>query len=274
VRQGAAAVTVVLSLAAGCFNRDASSLGARGPYTALRPNEAGKVLRIGSACKPEDGWQYTFPPGWPTGREAADSGVPTALPIPPDYKETHQLEPGIGYCVTHLRTHPNGFFTSNCRADSDCPREGRCDGSWCNVPCATNDDCGDGLYCPSNSGRARFCREGCPAVMPPAGQGCYDSYGGPWLCPYSLAAGAETICRCVLKPLNDAVWECTPDTQCPESAPGESPCRAGANAPLTCSFGDLTCRCEAGRFQCSPGHPTDAAPATTATATTEAGASP
>jgi hypothetical protein len=265
------ALLLTAVLAVGCSSRDSSSsvtLGER--RTELRPNDAGVVIKIGSACKPEDGWQYQFPPGWPTGQEAADSGVPTTVPIPPDHKETHQLEPGIGYCVTNLATHPQGFFTSNCKTDGDCPREARCDGSWCNVPCNGDTDCGVGLYCPPNPGGTRFCRQGCPAAPVPATD-CYF-YGGPWVCPYPVAGGERTICRCVLQPLNTAVWQCTPEGQCPPSAPGETACKAPARAGLTCSYGDVTCKCEADRFRCLPGPST--VTSGTATATTDAGPTP
>ena len=258
-----ASTALAFGCSAGASNPDASS--ARN--TALRPNDAGVVLPIGAPCKPEDGWQYVYPPNWPT--ESPDSGVPTAVPIPPDYKETHQLEPGIGYCVTRLRTHPDGFFTSNCRVDSDCPTGARCDGSWCNVPCTKDGECRRGLYCPENAGRTRFCREGCPDPMPAQGYGCYADYGGPWVCAYPAVSGPRTICRCALKPLNDAVWECTAESQCPPSAPGAgSPCQAAAQVPLTCSYSSTSCRCEAGKFACSNTSSLDAG---TATATTEAG---
>lgn len=251
----------------GCSSASKSSLDAAPALnTALRPNDAGKVLPIGSPCKPEDGWQYVYPPGWPT--VGPDSGVPTAVPIPPDYRETHQLEPGIGYCVTHLRTHPEGFFTSNCRSDNDCPVASRCDGSWCNLPCTADGDCRRGLHCPENSGRTQFCREGCPDPMPPQGWGCYADYGGPWVCAYPATIGPRTICRCALKPLNDAVWECTPESQCPPSRPEGTPCQASAQSSLTCSYGSDSCRCEGGKFVCSPAGSVDAG---TATATSEAG---
>jgi hypothetical protein len=233
----------------GCSARGASPDASSVRSTALRPNDAGRVLPIGSSCKPEDGWQYVWPAGWPTGDP--DSGVPTAVPIPPDYKETHQLEPGIGYCVTHLATHPDGFFTSNCRADSDCPVGANCDGSWCNVPCAKDADCQRGLYCPENAGRTRFCRQGCPDPMPAQGYGCYV-YGGPWVCAYPATSGQRTICRCALKPFNDAVWECTPASQCPPSLPGTTACDASAQMPLICRYGDTSCSCEGGKFVCTP----------------------
>jgi hypothetical protein len=258
-------VSAIAMSVLACSPRPSSPDATSADRTALRPNDAGVVLPIGAPCKPEDGWQYVYPPNWPT--VPPDSGAPTTVPIPPDYKETHQLEPGIGYCVTHLQTYPDGFFTSNCRVDSDCPTGAGCDGSWCNVPCAQDGDCRRGLYCPENPGRARFCRQGCPDPMPTQGYSCY-TYGGPHVCAYPSASGSRTICRCAPKPFNDAVWECTPESQCPPSAPGESPCKTLTPSPLTCSYGSTSCRCEAGQFACSPGSSPDAG---TATATTEAG---
>jgi hypothetical protein len=84
--------------------------------TPLRPNDAGQVRSIGATCRPEDGWQYD----WPAPPEAPDGGGPHTVPIPPDYTETHQLQPGIGYC--RQGTYEGGFFTSNCVTASDCAR--------------------------------------------------------------------------------------------------------------------------------------------------------
>jgi hypothetical protein len=165
---------------------------------------------IGGPCKPEDGWQYTYPPGWPTTDSPVvdDGGAPTAVPIPPNYMEAHQLAPGVRYCVTRLPAYPDGFFTSNCKTDGDCPSEARCDGSWCNRSCANDGDCRVGLYCPSTTSGARFCRQGCPLSQPMNGDGSCYTYGGPWLCAYP-SAGGQTVCRCTLMDLNTATWACS-----------------------------------------------------------------
>src|SRR5687768_1545927 len=98
---GAVRLTIALlcSFAAGaCSARalpDSTSDALSPAHTPLRPNDAGVVLAIGARCKPEDGWQYV----WPPGPESPDGGGPTAIPVPADYKATHQLEPGIGYCL-------------------------------------------------------------------------------------------------------------------------------------------------------------------------------
>jgi hypothetical protein len=189
--------------------------GASGPVTgaANSKQRTGAATeggpKIGGPCKPEDGWQYKFPPGWPDGTQVADGGGPVAIPVPPDFMEDFQLDPGIKYCVTRLRAYPDGFFTSNCKSDSDCSEGARCDDSWCNAPCGGDEDCRAGLYCPLNGSKTRFCRQGCPISMPADGDGsCYD-YGGPWTCPYD-SGGAKTVCRCVSRPQNTAVWECGP----------------------------------------------------------------
>jgi hypothetical protein len=249
--------------------------GCRGDdgHTELRPNAAGRVLAIGSACKPEDGWQYMFPPGWPADPIAEDGGVRTSVPLPSDYKETFQLDPGIGYCVVDPQTAPDGFFTSNCHQDRDCPAGARCDeANRCNLACARDSDCHPGLYCPETPGGARFCQQGCPVSAPAPHDGCYE-YRGPRPCYYPATGGpgdVRTICRCASKPQNSAEWECVPEDSCPPSPAGESPCRPPASGEVTCRYDQFeeTCRCQAGKFACttsSPVGPVDAS------ATSEAG---
>ena len=220
------AAVLMLGLAtavAGCGNRpsapasDAADAAApaAAAHTPLRASDAGVVLAIGAACKPEDGWQYTWPPAPP----APDASGPTTVPIPADYRERHQLEPGIGYCLKG--TYPGGFFTSNCRGDRDCPADSRCDHDRCGIACQQDSDCRrPELYCPPRQGErpgARFCAPGCPVSIPAAGHDCYEGYGGPWMCAYppasagAAAPGGRTICRCVLGDLNTATWQCAPE---------------------------------------------------------------
>jgi hypothetical protein len=238
---------VLISFATGCGGD---------PHTELRPNAAGQVLAIGAPCKPEDGWQYMFPPGWPSTPTIGDGGVRMSVPVPPDYKEPWQLEPGIGYCVVDPRTAPDGFFTSNCHADRDCPGGSRCDdGNRCNLPCGSDSDCKPGLYCPARPSGPRFCEQGCPVAQPAPHDHCYE-YTGPSACyyPARVAAAARTLCRCVRKPQNDAEWECAPEDSCPPSPVPESPCQTPPGGALTCryeSYGAVvTCTCQASKFTC------------------------
>jgi hypothetical protein len=240
-------ISVFILMAAGCAGEE---------HTELRPNASGKLLAIGAPCKPEDGWQYMYPPGWPQTPTMGDGGVIIPQPVPPDYKEPWQLEPGIGYCVIDPRTAPDGFFTSNCHADRDCPKGSRCDdANRCNLPCGSDSDCRPGNYCPSRPSGARFCEQGCPVEQPAPHYGCYV-YTGPRACyyPAESTAAARTLCRCVHKPQNDAQWECAPEDSCPPSPVAESPCRLPSSGELTCRYEQygavVTCACQSGTFSC------------------------
>jgi len=247
-------------------------------FSELRPNAAGKVLAIGAPCKPDDGWQYMYPAGWPRMPTMGDGGVIIPPSIPPDYKETWQLEPGIGYCVIDPRTAPDGFFTSNCHVDRDCPAGSRCDGAnRCNLPCGSDSDCRPGNRCPPRANGARFCEQGCPVEQPAPHYGCYE-YIGPRACYYPAgpAAAVRTLCRCVPKPQNSAEWECAPEDSCPPSSGPESPCRQPSSGALTCRYEQygtvVTCACQAEKFSCmSSGGVGNSGPFD-ASATTEAGA--
>jgi hypothetical protein len=220
------------------------------------PSKTATSPKIGGPCKPEDGWQYKYPDGWPAG--PVDSSTPVANTPPANFIEDFQLPAGIKYCVTRLLWRPNGFFTSNCKSDGDCPGGSRCNGSWCDAPCTSDAQCESGLYCPSSDG-VRFCREGCPVGVPSEGYYCYH-YGGPPLCRYQEQEESDIACQCVPQPMNSAVWQCrsTADAgtmnRCPATAPASlsGVVCGGIASPLAypgsvCAWpvdaGVLTCRC-------------------------------
>jgi hypothetical protein len=266
MRIGVPAVAVFVLC--GCRNDSA--------HTELQPNASGVVLSIGSRCKAEDGWRYMYPPGWPTMTIVSDAGLLIPPPIPPDYKETFQLPPGVGYCMVDPVTAPDGFFTSNCQRDRDCPEGSRCDSiNHCNLPCASDADCRPGFVCATAKTRARFCAQGCPVSPPEPHFGCYE-YRGPRACYYPENVGAggpasvRTLCRCVPKPQNSAEWECAAEDACPPSPPGQTPCRLPSAGELVCRYDQYgetrTCRCLGTEFSCegsSGPHPIVDASATT-----------
>lgn len=164
---------------AGCPSKD-------GPAA---PESSGP--RIGDHCTPEDGWPSKAPPTVPV----VDDDV--------------RLPPGVPYCVTRLPWRPKGFFTSNCKKDSDCPPYAMCDTqTWCSPPCTKDTDCERGLFCPPTEG-TRFCRESCPVEQPVEEWGCLDFYSGPRSCVYQKDGGAPVMCECSPRPMNNAVWICS-----------------------------------------------------------------
>lgn len=112
---------------------------------------------IGGPCEPEDGWT---PSSVSNDRGSTTDAVnePVALPVPDGYVEQNQLPPGIGYCML-TAVYPDGYFTMNCDADSDCPGDAVCDGKRCRAPCVSDTDCVAPNVCgpPTGSRKVRHC---------------------------------------------------------------------------------------------------------------------
>jgi hypothetical protein len=117
-------------------------------------------LRIGDACARSDGWQQ---PAVGTANIDASSApvlYDAAYLAAIGWKDFHQLPAGTGYCLPPGGAYPNGYFTMNCSADSDCPDSAFCDGAssttsgQCRRECSSNADCGSGMSCPTANNTA------------------------------------------------------------------------------------------------------------------------
>ena len=111
------------------------------------------ATRIGAACEASDGWQ-------PTDLSVpASGGEPAALPVPDGYTDTPQLPPGVLFCLTPGGVYPNGYLTSNCESDADCPAGTLCDDVQCRLPCVDDAECTAPSICgvPAGKHQVRFC---------------------------------------------------------------------------------------------------------------------
>jgi hypothetical protein len=141
----ALATVLATPLLADC-SRSGASLG------RSRAAVTGKA--IGSPCEPEDGWMPA--PETPPAKPAAG---PVASPPPPGFQEHHSLAPGTGYCLEADKLYPYGYFTMNCKSDTDCPGKSRCDGFQCRLPCSSDQECTAPTRCGAPGGllRVRYC---------------------------------------------------------------------------------------------------------------------
>ena len=102
-------------------------------------------LSVGASCTERDGYVQpdpcaTLPPG--------DGGPTNCIsPGTPPPASTHELPPGVGYCLTS-DSFPHGYFTMNCAADQDCPGGAVCSGKMCWMPCTSDLQCEAPLVCP------------------------------------------------------------------------------------------------------------------------------
>lgn len=144
-----------VALATGCSTTEANDPAPKktqNSTTEAKDSAAEKTqeLAIGAACTSADGWQQkaiTCPP----------LDGPTACPPPANYVERHQLPPRVRYCV-ESPLYPDGYFTSNCSADVDCPVESFCDGQNCRASCVTDDECRSPSHCVSLGAPRPFCQ--------------------------------------------------------------------------------------------------------------------
>jgi hypothetical protein len=98
---------------------------------------------------------------------SADSPAPLRL---------YELPPGTLYCLVTDET-PNGYLTSNCKTDGDCPSPASCDGTQCRANCTANSDCNAPAICSPMFAQLSMCRivnlrqeEGVPIIHKAAGK--------------------------------------------------------------------------------------------------------
>jgi hypothetical protein len=100
---------------------------------AGRSRDAGPGLPIGAPCARADGYQQAEPL-IPPDASAPWGSAPTGI-------AENQLPPGVRYCIV-TDAFPNGYYTSNCKTDADCPTGARCFGEFqCEAPCQSDNDC-------------------------------------------------------------------------------------------------------------------------------------
>jgi hypothetical protein len=127
------------------------------------PANRGKV--IGARCHPGDGYL----PDWTKleikvkAAEAAqtvkrpinvmDYATPdTPAPVGPAHLPSGQV-----YCLS-TPEYPEGYLTSNCTTDADCPSPATCDGTLCRAACSADLDCPPPMACPKMSAKLNWCR--------------------------------------------------------------------------------------------------------------------
>jgi hypothetical protein len=78
----------------------------------------------------------------------------------------------IGYCLPESTLRPGGYFTMNCSTDGDCLGGSVCEGSYCVMPCRSDDQCDPPTTtCAPDTLKPRYCGcYKCPAP-PPQGLG-------------------------------------------------------------------------------------------------------
>jgi hypothetical protein len=145
----------------------AAAPGAGGSAAAEAKLAVSRGRRIGAACQPSDGYQ----PDWSKHevRAAAQAAQMTkqnakplnlldfAGPDAPPPLDRHQLPPGRAYCIVGDE-NPDGYLTSNCKTDADCPSPATCDGSLCRAGCVADSDCVAPTTCAPIAPGLRSCR--------------------------------------------------------------------------------------------------------------------
>jgi len=141
----------------------AAAPGASPAALAQAPVSRGKV--VGAPCQPSDGYQPDFSKIEAKAARAAARDpskllnlidfVDASTPLP---QEAHQLPLGIPHCVISDDS-PNGYLTTNCKTDNDCPSPASCDGTRCRAGCTSDADCLAPATC-SSAGRSglKYCR--------------------------------------------------------------------------------------------------------------------
>jgi len=147
------ALWLVVGVTMGCDSSPASE--SPDPGSALRGPA------IGDPCEASDGWQAA--PLVPDDAPAS-SDTPVGTAPPPGYVDRTDLPPGVGFCLTPGGLYPNGYFTSNCHNDADCPDGARCGGTGggvvaglCVRPCTSSSECAPPSTC-DRGGLVSFCQ--------------------------------------------------------------------------------------------------------------------
>jgi hypothetical protein len=125
-------ILVILAIWMGCEKSGTETVGTEGVALSLKP-----AITVGDPCSRTDGWQSS------AGRPSAMSfAKPTAFAIGPDDLDFSQLPVRTGYCLTAGGIYPYGYYTMNCKADTDCPKGAVCyDGQQCRMVCSGDSDC-------------------------------------------------------------------------------------------------------------------------------------
>ena len=93
---------------------------------------------IGDPCRSTEGWQPRDGGVVQQLDPFQHAGDPIRhIPAPPDYSSAPV---GIGYCAPATPMFPDGYWTSACKAASDCPPSATCVGS-CVKSCTSDADC-------------------------------------------------------------------------------------------------------------------------------------
>lgn len=130
----------------------AQSVPTAQPMTPTPP----RALGVGDACTGSDGWQRAS--SLPNGASAPLK--PTAIPIPSQELDFHQLPPRIGYCIQPGGIYPHGYFTMSCEAKEDCPPGSWCDGGQCRHQCSRDSECRPPTRCQGES--LKYCYDDPP----------------------------------------------------------------------------------------------------------------
>jgi len=95
---------------------------------------------VGASCTPDDD-------SAPSGR-SADGGSAPHSTDPSATADATKLAPGVGFCLHGSQAYPNGYFTSNCASDADCPKGAKCDdGGLCRATCSGDSACKAPMTC-------------------------------------------------------------------------------------------------------------------------------
>lgn len=93
---------------------------------------------VGDPCLPTEGWQPRDGGVVQQLNPFMKPGDPTRyIPAPPDYSAAPV---GVGFCAPATAMFPAGYWTSACKAASDCPPSSTCVGS-CVKSCTSDADC-------------------------------------------------------------------------------------------------------------------------------------
>jgi hypothetical protein len=98
----------------------------------------------------------------PTAAQTYDEPDTTKEPVgmtPPETEVlTSSLPVGQGFCLEPGGVYPHGYYTANCKGDSDCPKGSRCDGLLCRAPCSADSDCAAPSNCRLGGKGVWFCQ--------------------------------------------------------------------------------------------------------------------
>jgi hypothetical protein len=127
--------------------------------SAKQPSNRGRV--VGAACSAKDGYVPDFSSLRGKAAKDLEKGVPVNLVTYVDAKtplpiQEHQLPPGVLYCIEGP-SYPDGYLTSNCQADIDCPTPATCSRGQCRASCDDDGDCLTPAVC-VKANSAGYCR--------------------------------------------------------------------------------------------------------------------